>query len=65
MLDMKTLKMHLMYFSKRSWKLTVVSLINIIFQIGGDSCGQHYLKVYEAAWELIDLVEESDLKPIV
>lgn len=51
---------YFIYSRKWSWKLTAVSLINIISRLGGDSCGGDNLKVYEEAWELMDLVEESD-----
>jgi hypothetical protein len=58
---------YFIYSRKWSWKLTAVSLINIISRLGGDSCkrddcscGRDNLKVYEEAWELMDLVEESD-----
>lgn len=58
---------YLIHPGKRSWKLTAVSLIRIVSQIGEDSCdidgcscAEYYLKVYQEAWELMDLVEETD-----
>lgn len=47
------------YASKRSWKLTAVSLISIIVRLS-PRCGRDSLQAYYEAWELIDLVEESD-----
>lgn len=47
------------YASKRSWKLTAVSLISIIVQLSPHR-GRDSLQAYYEAWELIDLVDESD-----
>jgi hypothetical protein len=47
------------YASKRSWKLTAVSLIKIIVRLS-PQCGEESVKAYREAGELIDLVEESD-----
>lgn len=47
------------YASKRSWKLTAVSLINIIVRLS-PQCGEESVKAYCEAGELMDLVEESD-----
>eukprot|EP00253_Pinus_taeda_P015566 PITA_15566 len=59
---------YFLYSSNWPWKLTAVSLIDLISQLGvascsihGCSCERDYLiKVYEEAWELMNLVEESD-----
>lgn len=47
------------YASKRSWKLTAVSLISIIVKLSPHR-GRDSLQAYYEAWELIDLVDESD-----
>jgi len=59
---------YFIYSRKWSWKLTAVSLINIIVRLSPlcsrDSFQAYYgrdcLQAYYEAWELIDLVDESD-----
>lgn len=50
---------HFIFASKPSWKLAAVSLINIIVRLSPE-CGRDSVKAYREAWELIDLVDESD-----
>lgn len=53
------LEKHFAYASKRSWKLTAVSLINIIVRLS-PQCGKDSMKAYSEACDLMDLVEEAD-----
>lgn len=50
---------HFAYASKGSWKLTAVSLINIIVRLS-PQCGEESMRAYSEACDLMDLVEEAD-----
>lgn len=50
---------HFICARKQSWKLTAVSLINIIFRLS-PSCGTNALKAYSEACDLMNLVEDDE-----
>lgn len=50
---------HFMYASKRSWKLTAISLVTIIIRLFPDS-GRDCLQAYSEASQLMGVVDEYD-----
>lgn len=50
---------HFMYATKKSWKLTAISLVTIIVRLFPD-CGRDCLKAYSQAWEVMGVVDEYD-----